>query len=81
MSQHFLKILASSIPRVHGNQVKTDRVDAGKLAQFLSAGILTFVTVPDVETEKDRDFMRSLQGNPKICLQQMKWLMEKNTNH
>lgn len=54
-------IAPSSIPRVHGNQVKTDRVDAGKLAQFLSAGILTFVTVPDAETEKDRDLMRSRQ--------------------
>lgn len=54
-------VAPSSIPRVHGNQVKTDRVDAGKLAQFLAAGILTFVTVPDIETEKDRDFMRSRQ--------------------
>ncbi len=56
------KVVApSSIPRVHGNQIKTDRVDAGKLAQFFASGILTFVTVPDEETEKDRDFLRSRQ--------------------
>jgi transposase len=51
-------VAPSSIPRVHGNQVKTDRVDAGKLAQFYSAGILTFVTVPEKETESDRDLIQ-----------------------
>lgn len=51
----------SSIPRVHGNQIKTDRIDAGKLAQFYASGILSIVPVPDAETEKDRDLMRSRQ--------------------
>ncbi|MFN3455427.1 MAG: IS110 family transposase [Pseudobdellovibrio sp.] len=54
-------VAPSSVPRVHGNQIKTDRVDANKLAQFLSAGILTFVSVPDKETEADRDLLRSRQ--------------------
>ena len=54
-------VAPSSIPRVHGNQVKTDRLDATKLAQFYSAGLLTIVTPPEVETEKDRDLMRSRQ--------------------
>ena len=54
-------ISPSSIPRVHGNQVKTDRVDAGKLAQFYASGILSIVPVPDAETETDRDLMRSRQ--------------------
>lgn len=54
-------IAPSSIPRVHGNQIKTDRVDATKLAQFYSAGILTFVTVPEKELEQDRELMRSRQ--------------------
>lgn len=54
-------IAPSSIPRVHGNQVKTDRVDAGKLAQFYASGLLTIVTVPEKEEERDRDFMRSRQ--------------------
>jgi transposase len=51
----------SSIPRVHGNQVKTDRLDAGKLAQFLASGLLTIVSVPEKEEERDRDLMRSRQ--------------------
>jgi len=56
------KVVApSSILRVHGNQVKTDRADAGKLAQFYGAGILTFVTVPEEESERDRDLLRSRQ--------------------
>ncbi|MFN7904210.1 MAG: IS110 family transposase [Pseudobdellovibrionaceae bacterium] len=54
-------VAPSSIPRVHGNQLKTDRIDAGKLAQFYAAGILTFVTVPEKEMEFDRDLMRSRQ--------------------
>ena len=54
-------IAPSSIPRVHGNQIKTDRIDAGKLAQFYASGLLTIVTVPEKETECDRDLMRSRQ--------------------
>ena len=54
-------IAPSSIPRRHGNQIKTDRVDALKLAQFYAAGVLTFVSVPEEEIEKDRDLMRSRQ--------------------
>lgn len=59
---YFCEVIApSSIPRVHGNQIKTDRIDAGKLAQFYASGLLTIVTSPDVEMEKDRDLMRSRQ--------------------
>lgn len=54
-------IAPSSIPKVHGNQIKTDRIDAGKLAQFYASGLLTIVTVPEKETECDRDLMRSRQ--------------------
>lgn len=54
-------IAPSSIPRVNGNQIKTDRIDAGKLAQFYASGLLTIVTVPDEDTETDRDLMRSRQ--------------------
>jgi transposase len=52
-------IAPSSIPRVHGNQVKTDRIDAAKLAQFYASGILTIVMQPEPEMERDRDLMRS----------------------
>ena len=54
-------VAPSSIPRRHGNQVKTDRVDATKLAEFYASNILTFVTVPEKELEEDRDLMRSRQ--------------------
>lgn len=39
-------IAPSSIPKVHDNQIKTDKIDAGNLAQFYAAGVLTIVTVP-----------------------------------
>jgi len=51
----------SSIPRVHGNQVKTDRVDATKLAQFYASGLLTICTAPEKDEEHDRDLVRSRQ--------------------
>jgi len=52
-------ISPSSIPRSHGNQVKTDRVDAAKLAQFYASGLLSIITPPDEQTERDRDLLRS----------------------
>ncbi len=54
-------IAPNSIPRMHGNQIKTDRLDAIKLAQLYASGLLTIVTPPEVEMEKDRDLMRSRQ--------------------
>ena len=54
-------IAPSSIPKPPGDQVKTDRLDAAKLAQYYAAGILSIVTPPDPEIEKDRDLMRSRQ--------------------
>lgn len=61
LGYHCDVVAPSSIPRVNGNQIKTDRVDATKLAQFYAAGILSFVTVPERELEHDRDLMRSRQ--------------------
>lgn len=54
-------VAPSSIPRVHGNQIKTDRIDASNLAQFFAAGLLTIIATPHREMEKDRDLMRSRQ--------------------
>jgi len=54
-------VAPSSIPRVHGNQIKTDRIDAAKLCQFYSAGMLTVVATPAADVERDRDLMRSRQ--------------------
>ena len=52
-------IAPSSIPRAFGNQVKTDRVDAAKLAEYYSKGMLAIVASPEEETERDRDVLRS----------------------
>src|SRR3990167_6311654 len=54
-------VAPSSIPRTYGNDVKTDRIDARKLAQFYSKGLLSFVTVPGREEEETRDLLRSRQ--------------------
>lgn len=47
------------IPKVAGNQVKTDRIDAGKLAEYYAKNLLTIVTPPEAEQERDRDLLRT----------------------
>ena len=47
------------IPRKPGDHVKTDRLDAIKLARILRAGDVTAVWVPDVAHEAMRDLIRS----------------------
>jgi len=54
-------ISPSSVPRVRGNAVKTDRIDARKLAQFYANGQLKAVAPPDADVERDRDLLRSRQ--------------------
>ncbi len=54
-------VAPSSIPRRGGKAVKTDRIDAMELAQFYANGLLTIVTAPAVEIERDRDLLRSRQ--------------------
>jgi len=51
----------SSIPRPRGKAIKTDRIDAGYLAQFYANDLLTIVQPPDEEQEQDRDLLRSRQ--------------------
>ena len=48
-------IAPNSIPRVRGNQIKTDRVDAEKLARFYATNQLTLVAPPEESQERDRD--------------------------
>jgi len=52
----------SSIPRKGGKAIKTDRIDANELAQFYANELLTLVSVPELETEQDRDLLRSRQS-------------------
>jgi transposase len=50
-----------SIPRATGKRLKTDRLDAIKLAGYYANGMLKVVRPPDPETESDRDLLRSRQ--------------------
>lgn len=59
LGYHCDVVAPSSIPRVNNNAIKTDRIDAQKLASFYASGLLTCVRVPELENEQDRDLMRS----------------------
>ena len=54
-------VAPTSIPSPRGRQIKTDRIDAIQLAQFYANGLMTFVAVPEIEQEQDRDLLRSRQ--------------------
>jgi transposase len=54
-------VAPSSIPSPRGKAVKTDRIDAGQLAQFYANDLLTIVQPPDAEQEQDRDLLRTRQ--------------------
>jgi transposase len=54
-------VAPSSIPSPRGKAVKTDRIDAGYLAQFYANDLLTAVQPPDAEQEQDRDLLRTRQ--------------------
>jgi transposase len=54
-------VAPSSIPSPRGKAIKTDRIDAGYLAQFYANDLLTVVQPPDAEQEQDRDLLRSRQ--------------------
>lgn len=54
-------VAPSLIPEVRGQRVKTDRLDAIKLAKYLASGLLTQISVPDEEDEAARGLVRSRQ--------------------
>ena len=54
-------VAPSIIPSPRGKSIKTDRIDAGYLAQFYASNLLTIVQPPDEEQEQDRDLLRSRQ--------------------
>ena len=60
-SVHCDVVSPSSIPSPRGKTIKTDRIDAGYLAQFYANDLLTIVQPPDEEQEQDRDLLRSRQ--------------------
>jgi transposase len=49
----------SKIPIAAGDRVKTDKRDARRLAQLLSQGMLTAVSVPEIQKRADRDLLRT----------------------
>jgi transposase len=54
-------VAPTRIPSPRGRQVKTDRLDAGQLAEFFANGLLTMVSVPEPALEEDRDLLRTRQ--------------------
>ena len=59
-SGHDCEVIApSKIPNKSGDKVKTDRIDACKLAQYLRSGDLTPIWIPDHEQEAMRDLTRA----------------------
>lgn len=52
-------IAPSLIPKVFGHKIKTDRIDAEKLAEFYAAGLLRGVYIPDEEIQAVRALIRS----------------------
>jgi transposase len=50
-------VAPSLIPKDH-KKVKTDKIDARKLAIYLRSGLLTAINVPDEQQERDRDLIR-----------------------
>jgi transposase len=59
-ADYFCEVIAPSlVPREAGHKVKTDRIDAQKLARYYSQGMLTVVNVPTEEEESVRDLLRS----------------------
>jgi len=51
-------VVAPSLIPVDLKKVKTDRLDAVKLAKYHRSGLLTAVNVPDARLENDRDLVR-----------------------
>lgn len=74
----------SCIPR-DNKKVKTDRIDAKKIALYLRAGILNAVNVPDETLEMDRDLIRfryyQVRNLAKIKTQIKSFLLRKNIKY
>lgn len=52
-------IAPSLIPELTSKKVKTDKIDAQKLALYFSNDLLTAVNIPDENWEADRDLLRT----------------------
>ena len=54
-------VAPTSIPSPRGKSIKTDRIDASQLAHYYANGLLTLVSIPELEQEQDRDLLRTRQ--------------------
>ena len=54
-------VAPTHIPSPRGKQIKTDRIDASQLAHYYANGLLTLVSIPELEQEQDRDLLRTRQ--------------------
>jgi transposase len=54
-------VAPTSIPSPRGKHIKTDRIDASQLAHYYANGLLTLVSIPELQQEQDRDLLRTRQ--------------------
>ncbi len=54
---HCEVVAPTSIPTPRSKPIKTDRIDAGQLAQFYANGLVSVVSIPEAEWEQDRDLL------------------------
>ena len=52
-------IAPSLIPELASKRVKTDRLDANKMAKYYANGLLNTIHVPTIDDEHERDLLRS----------------------
>ena len=77
-------IAPSSLPR-NNKKVKTDKIDAKKLAVFFKNGMLNPVNVPDEELEMDKDLIRfretQVKNTTRVKLQIKSFLLRKGIEY
>lgn len=74
-------IAPTLVPRRSGQKVKTDRIDATKLARLHRAGELTRVRVPSAEEEAVRDLIRlreDAKSDRRIAIRRLKSFLLRN---
>lgn len=77
-------IAPSKIPRKAGEKIKTDRLDAVKLSQYLRAGELSSVWIPGHEQEAMRDLTRArgdMKGQQLKARQQLNAFVLRHGHH
>lgn len=78
-------VAPSLVPQQAGQRVKTDRLDAERLAHYLRSGDLTEVSIPDEATEAMRDLTRAREdakaAERAACHQLAKFLLRQGRRY